>query len=123
MKKRIKLTDKELAIGMWVYICLYIESYDSKSSEAKLIAMLKKEWMEKHYKASYVVSVDFYWYHDCWLCSNNGQNPCLSCPLGSCGNGDSLYEGVTKYYHDDIKRVKALVCAKRILDTIVKTKE
>ena len=125
MKKRIKLTDKELAIGMWVYICLHIESYDRKSSELKWIVSLKKEWLEKHYKRSYTVSPDFYWTHDCWFCNRYWkilENGCLGCPLGSCGT-DSLYDGVTKYYQSIVKQEKALRCAKHILNTIIKAKE
>ena len=123
MKKRIKLTDKELAIGMWVYICLYIESYDPKSFDSRLpIVILKKKWMEKHYKKSYTGNPEFYWHHDCWLCNKYWKDNCLHCPLGRCAES-SLYESVTLYYQSKAKQTKALSCAKHILNVIARTKE
>lgn len=121
-RKRIKLTDKELAIGMWVYICLYIESYDHTSSELKWIVNVKKEWLKKHYKKSYTVSPEFYWEHDCYLCHKHWKDNCLRCPLGKCSTG-SLYEGVAYYFDSKVKQVKALECAKRILNVIAKEEE
>lgn len=117
MKKRIKLTDKELAIGMWVYICLYIESYNDKLEEHETIVYLKKKWLEKHYKKSYKVSPFFCWEHDCYLCSKYLKSNCLACPLGNCGVW-SLYEGVTEYYYNKEYQNKALGCAKKILGVI-----
>lgn len=120
MKKRIELTDKELAIGMWVYICLYIESYNIMSSDTighAMIATLKRVWLEKHYIKSFTVSEDFYWEHDCYLCHKHWKNNCLSCPLRQCGIG-SLYDEVTDYYRNKDYQIKALRCAKTILSVI-----
>lgn len=134
MKKRIKLTDKELAIGMWVYICLYIETYDRASSDKLRIASLKRRWLERHYKASCTVTTESYykasdtvttepyWEHDCWLCYKYWKGDCLCCPLRTCGT-DSLYEGVTEYRYDEESQAKALTFAKRILNIIAETKE
>lgn len=117
MKKRIKLTDKELAIGMWVYIYLYIESYDCTSFDTVWVASLKQRWLEKHYIKSYTASEDFYWEHDCWLCHKYWNGNCLCCPLRTCGTY-SLYDGVTYYYRNKDYQNNALEYAKRILSII-----
>ena len=122
MKKRIKLTDKELAIGMWIYIILYIESYDIESEGYKAICKLKGRWLEKHNKVSHTRNLDFYWVHNCWLCHKYWYGDCLGCPLGSCDTG-SLYDSVMKYYYNDKRQAKALECAKRILNIILAEKE
>lgn len=122
MKKRIKLTDKELAIGMWVYICLYIESYTDKLEEHEAIVTLKRVWLEKHYIKSFTVCEDFYWEHDCWLCHKYWNGNCLGCPLKKCDRG-SIYEGVTEYYLNKESQNNALEYAKRILGIIQKEVE
>lgn len=121
MKKRIKLTDKELAIGMWVYICLYIESYAVNFEKPKAIVSLKRRWLEEHDRESYTNFVAPYWMHDCWLCDKYWEHGCMHCPLGKCGRG-SLYDKVIKFYHSKNKQIKALECSKKILNVILAEK-
>ena len=123
MKKRIKLTDKELAIGMWVYICLFIESYDTEDAERELIVKLKQNWLLAHGVKSYRINLDYKWRNDCYFCEKYYYNTtCRNCPLQSCTTG-SLYDSVIEYYHNKDKQSKALECAKRILNVILAEKE
>lgn len=117
MKKRIKLTDKELAIGMWVYICLYIESYNDEYEGHEYISSLKRRWLEEHYKINYTIGKASYWENNCWLCNKYWLDHCSDCPLIKCGM-DSLYDKVTDYYLNKDYQIKALKCAKKILNVM-----
>lgn len=87
MKKRITLTEKELAIGMWLYIKLRIICNDRSD-----ITTFKREYIAKHHIASK-------WQHYCILCEKHAE--CSSCPLVSCNrNTKTLWAVVTNYVHN-----------------------
>lgn len=112
MKKRIKMTDKELAIAMWVYIKLYIESAEL-CTEALSVTNLKARFLRAHGKGF------FYWYNSCLLCqryiSETGQ---CNCPLSEDGKDcgfDSSWFDVTNYARDEEFRQKALRACDKII--------
>jgi hypothetical protein len=112
MKKRINLTDKELAIAMWVYIKLYIESA-KLCTESPAVTQLKVNFLRAHGKGQ------FYWYNACFLCqryiSEIGQ---CNCPLSEDGKDcgiDSPWMYVTGYARDEEHRQKALVACDKII--------
>lgn len=100
-KKRIKLTDEELALGSWLYVILHIandENFD-----------------EIHYcKGNYLRTHDKYsWKNNCLYCEKYYNYRCSQCPLKDaeikegiefydwCGcDDDSWYDNLiyTKYY-------------------------
>ena len=88
MKKRIKLTEKELAIGMWLYIKQRI-----MFSEQPEITSIKREYMLKHHASTM-------WQNFCILCDKHVRD-CSSCPLGSCNrNRKTPWAVVTNYVHN-----------------------
>lgn len=115
-KKRIKMTDKELAIAMWVYIKLYIESAEL-CTETPTITDLKVRFLRAHGKGM------FYWYNSCLLCQRyiSEINQC-NCPLSEggkdCGQG-STWLDVVSYARSEERRQKAL----RECDKILKIME
>lgn len=71
VKNQAKLTEKELAIGMWLYVKENIPYCDN-------IPLIKREYLHKHHKVDK-------WKNNCILCSKY-RLECSECPLGSCSN-------------------------------------
>ena len=117
--KRIKLTDAELAIGMWTYILLFVEAWEGEYEDAPSIAKLKLEYLLSH------VGYD-HWINDCYLCSKycNGLTDC-KCPLneeGKCCGVDSTWWKACVYampYHKE----EAIKAIKKILKVTIKEYE
>lgn len=116
MKKRINLTDKELAIGMWIYVYNYIASADISTPQAS-VTNLKVKYLNEHYKGR------FYWYNACLLCQryiNEGGN--CSCPLSEggkdCGIG-STWLKVCDYFYSEKNRQEALEACKKIINIMI----
>lgn len=112
MKKRINLTDKELAIAMWVYIKQYIESAEL-CTESLSVTELKVNFLRAHEKGF------FYWYNACFLCQRhiNEVGRC-NCPLSEDGNDcgvGSTWGDVIRYAFDEEHRQKALRACDKIL--------
>ena len=72
MKKRMKLTEKELAIGMWLYIKLCI-----RYREDLVVAQIKCMYMKKHGIPATLFE------NNCILCDKH-KSVCSECPLYSC---------------------------------------
>lgn len=80
MENRMELTEKQLAIGMWLYVKMHIPQWDN-------IPLLKHKYLDKHH------AVDK-WKNNCILCSMHKLG-CSECPLGSCNNYyDTLWSRV-----------------------------
>ena len=112
MKKRINLTDKELAIAMWVYIKLYIENAEL-CTESLTVTQLKSYFLREHGKGF------FYWYNACFLCQRYiSETSHCNCPLSEggkdCGFG-STWLDVVGYAKDEEHRQKALKACDKIL--------
>ena len=73
MKKRMKLTEKELAIGMWLYIKLMIQQ--NNSYEIAYIPNLKRDYLSAH-------DTHVSWINDCIFCDI--YDSCIVCPLHTC---------------------------------------
>lgn len=114
MNKRIKLTDEELAIGMWVYIYLKISEYEKDSGS--YVVGWKAEYLMAHRKAHA-------WRNNCLLCSRHFDVHGCKCPLSEdgkdCGEG-STYETVHLYYMDKSHKAQALKACKRIIGIMIK---
>lgn len=112
MKKRINLTDKELAIAMWVYIKLYIKSV-KLYTESLSVTQLKASFLRAHGKGI------FYWYNACLLCQRyiNEVAQC-NCPLSEdgkdCGFGSAWWD-IAHYAITEEHRQKALKECDKIL--------
>jgi hypothetical protein len=112
MKKRINLTDKELAIAMWVYIKLYIESA-KLCTESPSVTNLKTRFLRALGKRL------FYWYNACFLCQRYiSEMVQCNCPLSEdgndCGEGSAWFD-VVCYARDEEHRQKALVACDKII--------
>lgn len=121
MKKRIKLTDEELAIGMWVYIYLEI-SKELKADDVYLLVrsvnIFKRRYLKAHGLGEY------YWYNCCLLCQRylkEGEK--CKCPLSEdgkdCGDG-SLYKKASLYYVDRRYQEEAIEACKEIIKIMIK---
>lgn len=112
MKKRINLTDKELAIAMWVYVKLYIASA-KLCTESPSVTQLKVGFLRTHGKGF------FYWYNACLLCQRYiSETEQCNCPLSEGGKDcgvDSTFGDVIKYARDEEHRQKALVACDKII--------
>lgn len=85
MKERMKLTEKELAIGMWQYIKTRIVC-DDNSYGGIYVTYLKRDYLSAHNCLNL-------WKNDCILCDKYLK--CELCPLNNCIQGkDSLYRRV-----------------------------
>lgn len=115
MKKRIKLTDNELALGSWLYV---------------LLNMIHDETYHDIYngKAKYLLSHGTYnWHNCCLLCQNQWTDDrffnCENCPLSiaqkeagltfdpmdGCDEG-SWYETVAFDYDEDSYQKRISAC-------------
>lgn len=112
MKKRINLTDKELAIAMWVYIKLYIESA-KLCTESPSVTSLKTRFLRAHGKGI------FYWYNACLLCQRYiSEVTQCNCPLSEdgkdCGLG-STWLKVASFATSEKHRQIALEACDKII--------
>jgi hypothetical protein len=112
MKKRIKMTDKELAVAMWVYVKLYIEGAELHT-ESLTVVQLKENFLKAHGKGF------FYWYNACLLCQRYiSETEKCNCPLSEdgkdCGMGSSWWD-VIHYGMDEEHRQKALEACDKII--------
>lgn len=114
-KKRIKMTDKELAMAMWVYVKLYIASAEL-CTESPAVTDLKTRFLRAHGKGI------FYWYNACFLCQRYvSEIAQCNCPLSEGGKDcgfDSTWMDVTRYAENEEHRQKALVACDKILKII-----
>ena len=114
IKKRIKLTDKELAIAMWVYIKLYIEGAEL-NTESLSVVQLKTHFLHAHGKNSN------YWYNLCLLCQRyitEGYNTRCKCPLaegGLCCSIGSSWWAVACYANSEEHKQRALKACDKII--------
>ena len=114
MKKRINLTDGELAVGMWLYIKERIKSANL-CTEADSITSMKIQYLQEHGKGSK------YWYNYCLLCQrymSEGYNEKCKCPLsegGLCCSIGSSWWVVTCYAHNEVHRQGALKACDKII--------
>ena len=88
MKKRMKLTEKELAIGMWLYIKQQI-----MLSERPDITSIKYDYLIEHCGSTM-------WQNYCILCEKH-ERDCSSCSLGSCDrNRKTPWAVITNRLHN-----------------------
>ena len=122
MKKRIDLTDSQLAIAMWVYIYLRISEYDVESADcATTITGMKEHFLEEHFRYRL-------WHGTCLLCARYYRNlpaHCV-CPLSEggldCMRGSSYWH-VTRYYLTTETKARALTSCKKIIEIMIKEHE
>lgn len=111
--KRIKLTEEQIAIGMWVYIYLTIKARKNPAGSI---------W---YLKTRYLAGRDVHWFNNCILCERYG---CDSCPLSlkdnhkKC-NVDSYYDKARDYLIDSEHRRKALIATRKILCVMIEEEE
>lgn len=102
MKKRAGLTEKELAIGMWLYIKEYIKHHEDPERPNYFIKQIKLRYLMGH---KFRTASE--WPSYCILCYKYWKD-CSKCPLGSCSNDHkSLWSVVTNSLYDD--NVKAYI--------------
>ena len=122
MKKRINLTDGELAVGMWLYIKERIKTAE-QNTEALAITDMKIQYLKEHGK-----KVN-YWYNYCLLCQRymvEGYNTKCKCPLsegGLCCSVGSSWWIVTVYSHSEEHRQRALKACDKIIEVMKKEAE
>lgn len=73
MKKRMRLTEKQLAIGMWLYVKMCI----LYSDDLMIVAQAKSVYLMNHPIAIMLFT------NNCILCEKYNLD-CSKCPLGSC---------------------------------------
>lgn len=113
-RKRIELTDKELALGMWLYIALNV----ARKEEVKI------PYIKKWYLACHNKNRD-YWLNGCYLCEKykgSLTGSCNKCPLRKaqglkpteCGcSGRTWYGRVCSFY---TSKEEKLSCCCKIID-------
>ena len=93
MKKRMNLTEKELAIGMWLYVKSRIHTFKNIAIHHSDIMSLKYDYIQEHDTIAD-------WPSYCILCKRHNK-VCPECPLGSCGLEDkTLWAVVTNCVYD-----------------------
>ena len=114
MKKRINLTDGELAIAMWLYVKERIKSADITRTEySESVIGMKLHFLAEHGKGKH------YWYNACLLCQRYvSERGTCDCPLSEggldCGVGSTWFE-VVDYTKDEEHRQKALKACDKII--------
>lgn len=122
MKKRINLTDGELAVGMWLYIKERIKNEDLRT-EAECITNMKLQYLKAHGKTGN------YWYNLCLLCQRymtEGYHTKCKCPLaegGLCCSIGSSWWIVACYAKGEEYRQKALKACDKIIEIMKKEAE
>lgn len=114
MKKRINLTDGELAIAMWLYVKERIKSADITRTEYReSVTGMKQHFLAEHGKGRH------YWYNACFLCQRYvSEIAQCNCPLSEDGKDcgfDSTWMDVIRYAENEEHRQKALVACDKIL--------
>lgn len=101
MKKRMYLTEKELAIGMWLYVKMCIVRYENEYG-IFYIGSLKDEYLSAH-------GFHKLWIFNCILCDK--YRACKLCPLHDCISGKkSLYLKVCGNIYLKNKLIKRKYC-------------
>ena len=114
MKKRINLTDGELAIAMWLYVKERIKSADITCTEKyESVTGLKLYFLAEHGKGKH------YWYNACLLCQRYvSEGGTCDCPLSEggldCGIGSTWLQ-VASFTTSEVHRQKALKACDRII--------
>lgn len=122
MKKRINLTDGELAVGMWLYVKERIKNEDLRT-EAECITNMKIQYLKEHGKGK------DYWYNLCLLCQRyitEGYGTKCKCPLsegGLCCSIGSSWWIVACYANSEEHRQKALKACDKIIKIMKKEAE
>lgn len=111
-KKRIKMTDKELAVAMWIYVKEYIKSAEL-CTESLPIPRLKVDFLKAHGKGM------FYWYNDCLLCQRHiNENGECNCPLSEngkdCGMGSTWWDVIHYAITEEHRQMALKACDKII---------
>lgn len=114
MKKRIKLTDTELALGMWLYITLNVA----------MKAEINLPWLKRWYLVCHSKDRD-YWEKGCYLCEKYADNiGCHKCPLHKaqrlkpteCGCASRTWYGkICSFY---TSKEEKLSCCCKIIDVM-----
>lgn len=119
MKKRTKLTDEELAVGMWKHVLSFAENWKGSREDAPAIAKLKLDYLLSHGK-----EYD-YWENDCYLCNKylkDGYKCSGKCPLREgkkcCGVASSWWKACDYAIPDC--RDMAIEAIKKILSVMEK---
>lgn len=118
---RVKMTEGELALGMWIYVYLFIYNFKTTPTNREIapsLTQLKFEYLRAH-----GFSPDN-WKNACLLCQryeNSGENGnCSCCPLsedglvcsvGSAWYRTTQYAGDPKYHYkeDALEAVKYII--------------
>lgn len=117
MKKRMNLTEKELAIGMWLYIKLCI-TYTYKSTIPMII---EESYLDEH-------DMRGKWRYSYILCSKH-DHVCSRCPLGSCSDNyktfwsiviNSVYDNNVGAYMFSFTLEERLEACDKIIEAIEK---
>ena len=122
MKKRINLTDKELAIAMWIYVKERIKNADISCIEKYAsITGMKLHFLAEHGKGEH------YWYNACLLCQRHiSEIGFCDCPLSEygldCGTG-STWMKVVGFGTSEENRQKALEACDKILKIMENEKD
>lgn len=117
MKKRINLTDRELAIAMWVYVKERIKSADITRTEYReSVTGMKQHFLAEHGKGKH------YWYNACLLCERYiSEGGTCDCPLSEggldCGIG-STWLKVACFSTSEKHRQIALEACDKIIKTM-----
>ena len=114
MKKRINLTDGELAIAMWLYVKERIKSADITRTEYhESVTGMKQHFLAEHGKGKH------YWYNACLLCQRYvSEGGTCDCPLSEggldCGIGSTWLQ-VASFATSEGRRQIALEACDRII--------
>ncbi len=89
---RVKMTEDELALGMWIYVYLFIYNFKPtpiNRETAPSISELKFDYLRAHGFSP------ANWNNACLLCQRYEKEACVNCPLSEdgldCGEGSAWY--------------------------------
>ena len=122
--RRVKMTETQLAVGMWVYIYPYVSTYTKakeigNSDYYNSISDLKERYLRTH-------GYGHIWKNSCLLCNRYFYySNCTSCPLSEggkdCDTGSS-WQKATLYRRYGYRR-KALYAIKKIMNVMLREKD
>lgn len=115
---RVKMSEGELALGMWVYIYLFIDNFKPTSVNSELVPSITQ--LKFDYLRAHGFSPDN-WRNACLLCQRHEYNgACIDCPLSEdgidCGVGSAWFRA-TQYasYPNENFREDALDAVRYII--------